>query len=152
MVTRDKENIMIKASVQEEDSVINKYAREFQKNLYYASLTTLKPLTAWITTNCGKFLKRWEYQATWAASWEICMHVKKQQLELDMEQQTGSKLGKEYVKAVYRHPAYLNYMQSTSFEMPGWMKHKLESRLSGEISITSDMQVTPPLWQKEKRN
>jgi len=80
------------------------------------------------------------------------MHVKKQQLELDMEQQTGSKLGKEYVKAVYRHPAYLNYMQSTSFEMPGWMKHKLESRLSGEISITSDMQVTPPLWQKEKRN
>ena len=56
------------------------------------------------------------------------MHVKKQQLELDMEQQTGSKLGKEYVKAVYRHPAYLNYMQSTSFEMPGWMKHKLESR------------------------
>ena len=80
------------------------------------------------------------------------MHVKKQQLELDMEQQTGSKLGKEYVKAVYCHPAYLNYMQSTSFEMPGWMKHKLESRLSGEISITSDMQVTPPLWQKEKRN
>ena len=80
------------------------------------------------------------------------MQVRKQQLELDMEQQTGSKLGKEYVKAVYCHPAYLNYMQSTSFEMPGWMKHKLESRLSGEISITSDMQVTPPLWQKEKRN
>ena len=80
------------------------------------------------------------------------MHIKKQQLELDMEQQTGSKLGKEYVKAVYCHPAYLNYMQSTSFEMPGWMKHKLESRLPGEISITSDMQITPPLWQKEKRN
>ena len=80
------------------------------------------------------------------------MHIKKQQLELDMEQQTGSKLGKEYVKAVYCHPAYLNYMQSTSFEMPGWMKHQLESRLPGEISITSDMQITPPLWQKEKRN
>ena len=80
------------------------------------------------------------------------MHIKKQQLELDMEQQTGSKLGKEYVKAVYCHPAYLNYMQSTSFEMPGWMKHKLESRLPGEISITSDMQITPPWWQKEKRN
>ena len=64
------------------------------------------------------------------------MQVKKQQLELDMEQQTGSKLGKEYVKAVYCHPAYLNYMQSTSFEMPGWMKHKLESRSLGEISIT----------------
>ena len=80
------------------------------------------------------------------------MHIKKQQLELDMEQQTGSKLGKEYVKAVYCHPAYLNYMQSTSFEMPGWMKHKLESRLLGEISITSYMQRTPPLWQKAKRN
>ena len=76
------------------------------------------------------------------------MQVKKQQLELDMEQQTGSKLGKEYVKGVYCHPAYLTYMQSTSREMPGWMKHKLESRLQGEISITSEMQMTPPLWQK----
>ena len=63
------------------------------------------------------------------------MQVKKQQLEPDMEQQTGSKLGKEYVKAVYCHPAYLTYMESTSFEMPGWMKHKLESRLLGEISV-----------------
>ena len=80
------------------------------------------------------------------------MQVRKQQLELDMEQQTGSKLGKEYVKAVYCHPAYLTYMQSTLYEMPGWMKHKLESRLPGEISITSDMQMTPPLWQKVKRN
>ena len=70
------------------------------------------------------------------------MQVKKQQLELDMEQQTGFKLGKEYVKAVYCHPAYLTYMQSTSCEMPGWMKHKLESRLQGEIPITSDMQMT----------
>ena len=78
------------------------------------------------------------------------MQVKKQQLELDMEQQTGSKLGTEYVKAVYCHPAYLTYMQSTSCEMPGWMRHKLESRLLGEISITSDMQLTPPLWQKAK--
>ena len=67
------------------------------------------------------------------------MQVKKQQLELDMEQQTGSKLGKEYIKAVYCHPAYLIYMQSTSWETLGWMKHKLESRLLGEISITSDM-------------
>ena len=78
--------------------------------------------------------------------------LKKQQLELDMEQQTGSKLGKEYVKAVYHHPAYLTYMQSTSCEMPGWMKHKLESRLLGEISVTSDTQMTPPLWQKVKKN
>ena len=66
-----------------------------------------------------------------------------QQLELYMEQQTGSKLGKEYVKAVYCHPAYLTYMQSTSFEMPGWINHKLESRLLGEISTTSDMQMMP---------
>ena len=80
------------------------------------------------------------------------MQVRKQQLELDMEQQTGSKLGKEYVKAVYCHPAYLTYIQITSWEMPGWMKHKLESRLPGEISISLDMQMTPPLWQKVKRN
>ena len=79
------------------------------------------------------------------------MQVKKQQLELDMEQQTGPKLGKEYVKAVCCHPAYLTYMQSTSCEMLGWMKHKLESRLLGEISITSDMQMTLPLWQKAKK-
>ena len=78
------------------------------------------------------------------------MQVGKQQLELDMEQQTGFKEGKEYVKAVYCHPAYLTYTQSTSCEMQGWMKHKLESRLRGEISITSDMQMTPPLWQKVK--
>ena len=80
------------------------------------------------------------------------MQVKKQQLEPDLEQWTGSKLGKEYVKAVYCHPAYLNYMQSTSCEMPGWMKHELESRLPGEISITSDMQIAPPLWEKVKKN
>ena len=75
---------------------------------------------------CGQFLKRWEYQTTLPASWEICMQVKKQQLEPDMKQQTGSKSGKEYVKAVYCHPAYLTYMQSTWCEMLGWLKHKLE--------------------------
>ena len=79
------------------------------------------------------------------------MQIKKQQLELDMEQQTGSKLEKEYVKAVYCHPAYLTYMQSTSWETLGWKKHKLEARLLGEISIPSDMQMTPPLWQKQRR-
>ena len=78
------------------------------------------------------------------------MQVKKQQLEPDMEQQTGSKLGKKYVKAVYCHPAYLTYMQSTSCEMPGWMKHKLESKLLGEISITSDTQMTPPYGKKQR--
>ena len=78
------------------------------------------------------------------------MQIKKRQLELDMEQQTGSKLGKEYIKAVYCHPAYLTYMKIISCEMLGWMNHKLESRLLGKI--TSDMQITPPLWQKVKKN
>ena len=80
------------------------------------------------------------------------MQVKKQQLQLDMKQQTGSKSGKEYVKAVYHHPAYVTSMQSTSYEVLGWMKHNLESRLLGEISITSDMQMTPSLLQKVKKN
>ena len=80
------------------------------------------------------------------------MQVKKKQLERDMEQQTGSKLGKECIKAIYCHPVYLTHMQSTSCEMPDWVKHKLESRLPGEISITSDMQMIPLLWQKMKKN
>ena len=80
------------------------------------------------------------------------MQDKKQQLEPEMEQQTGSKLGKQYIKPQYHHPAYLTYMQSTPCEMLGWVKHKLESGLLGEILITSDMQMTPPLWQKVKRN
>ena len=79
------------------------------------------------------------------------MQVRKQWLELDMEQQNGSKQEKEYIKAVYCHPAYLTSMQSTSWEMLGQRKHKLESRLQGEITITSDMQMTPPLWQKVKK-
>ena len=181
-----------------------------RKTSISALLTMPKPLTVWITTNCGKFLKTWEYQTTLPASWEICMQVKKpilrrqrnsrwtdnrlfsklfdfvlfdfdcvdhnklwqilrdgntrssylpptsweicmqQQLKPDMEQRTGSKLGKEYIKAVYCHPAYLTSMQSTSRETLGWKKHKLESRLLGEIPVTSDMQMTPPLWQKVK--
>ena len=80
------------------------------------------------------------------------MKVKKQQLELDMKQQTGSKLETEYFKAVCHHLAYLTYMQSTSCAMPGWMKHKLESGLPGEISITSDMEMAQPLWQKANKN
>ena len=124
-------------------------AREFQKNSYFCFIDYAKALTVWITTNCGKFFKRWEYQTTLPASWEICMQVKKQQVELDREQ-TASKLGKENVKAVYCHPAYLTSMQSTSCEMPGWMKHKLQSRLLGEISTASDMQMIPPLWQKAR--
>ena len=78
------------------------------------------------------------------------MQVEKQQLELDMKQQTGSKTGKEYIKAVYCYLAYLTSMQSTLCKMPGWMKHKLESGLLGEISITSDMQMTPPYGRKQR--
>ena len=126
-------------------------AREFQKNIYFC-LIDYASFWLWVITNCGTFLKRWEYQTTLAASWEICMQVKKQQLELDMKQQTGSKLGKEYVKAVYCRPVYLTYMQCTSCKMLGWRKHKLESRLPDEISITSDMQMKPPLWHKAKGN
>ena len=80
------------------------------------------------------------------------MQVKKHQLELDMEQQTGSRSGKDHVKAVYCHSAYLTSVQSTSCEMLGWMKHKLKSVFWGEISITSDMQMIPPIWQKVKEN
>ena len=76
------------------------------------------------------------------------MQVKKQQLEPDIEQQTGSKQAKKYIKAVYCYPVYLTYMQSISCKMPGWMKHKLESRLLGEISVTSDKQMTPPYGRK----
>ena len=80
------------------------------------------------------------------------MQLKKQHVELDRHKQTGSKFETEYGKSICCHPTYLTYMQSTSCEMPGWMKHKLVSRLPGEIAITSDMQMTPPLWQKVKRN
>ena len=102
-----------------------------------------KPLTVWITTNCGKLLKSWEYHTTLPICCEICMQVKKQQLETDMEQQPGSKLGKEYIKVVYWPPTYLTYMQNTLCKMPGWMNHKLESRLQGEIPKTSDMGIIP---------
>ena len=102
--------------------------------IYYCFIDYAKDFV-WITINCGKFWKRWEYQTIWPAFWETCMQVRKQQLELDMKQQTGSKQEKESIKAVYCHPAYLTYMQSTSWEMLGWKKHKLESRLLGEISI-----------------
>ena len=126
-------------------------ARQFQNNIYFCFIDYAKAFV-WITTNCGKFIKRWKYHTTLPASWEISLQVKKQPLELDMEQQTVSILGKEYIKAVYCHTAYLTYMQSTSCEMPGWRKHTLESRLPGEISITSETQMTPPLWQKVKKN
>ena len=123
----------------------------FIKTSISALLTMPKPLTMWITTNHGKFFRIWKYQTTWPASWEIYIQVKNQQLELDMEQQTDSKSGKEYVKAAYCHRAYLTYMHSTSWEMLDWMKHKWESRFLGEISITPDMQMTWHLRQKQRR-
>ena len=127
-------------------------AREFQKNIYFCFIDYAKAFDCVDHNKLWKILKEVGIQATWPASWEICMQDKKQQLDLDMEQQIGSKSGKEYIKAVYCHLAYLTYMQSTSWEMLGWKKRKLESRLPGEISITSDMQMTPALWQKVKRN
>ena len=126
-------------------------ATEFQKNIYFCFIDYAKTFDC-VDHNKLENSETWEYQTTLPASWETCMQVKEQQLDLDMEQQTGSKLGKEYIKAVYCHPVYLTYMQSTSCEMSGCMKHKLESRLQREISIISDRQMTPPLWQKAKKN
>ena len=119
-------------------------AREFQKN-YYCYFCFIDYAKTFDCVDHNKLWKiqtmekRWDYQTTLPASWETCMQVKKQQLEPDTEEWTGSKLGKEHVKAVYCHPAHLTYMQSTSCEMSGWMNHKLELRFPGEISITSDM-------------
>ena len=127
-------------------------AREFQKNIYFCFIDYAKAFDCVDNNKLWKILQEMGNQITWPAPWEICMQFRKQQLELDIEQPTGSKRGKEYVKAVYCHTAYVTYMQSTLWEMLGWMKHKLESRFPGEISITSDMQMTPPLWQKVKKN
>ena len=127
-------------------------ATEFQNNIYFHFINLIKAFDCVDHSKLWNILKEMGIADTWSACWEICMQVKKQQLELDMEQQTGSKSGKEYIKSVYCHLAYLTSMQSTSCEMLGWMKHKLESRLLEEISITSDMQMLPPLWQKAKRN
>ena len=131
---------------------IIKKAREFQKNIYFCFIDYVKAFDCVDHNKLWKILKEMGIQTTWPASWEICMQVKKQQLEPNTEQHTGSKLGKEYIKAVYCHPVCLTYMQSTSCEMLDWMKHKLESRLPGEISTISDMQMIPPLWQKVKKN
>ena len=94
-------------------------AREFQRNIFFCFIVYAKAFDCGITINCGQFWKRWEYQTTWPASWEICVQVRKQQWELDMEQKNGSKLEKEYIKAVYCHPAYLTSMLSISWETLG---------------------------------
>ena len=123
-------------------------AKEFQ--IYFCFIDYAK-VSVWITTNCRKFIKRWDYQTILPSSWEICMWVKKQQLELDMEQWTGSKLKKEYIKAVYCHPAYFTDMQITWCKVQDWMKNKLELVLPGEISITSDMQMTDTSLMAESK-
>ena len=126
-------------------------AREFQKNIYFCFIDYAKAFDSGTPNKLWKILKEMGIPEHLTCLLRNLYARQKQQLELYMEQQTGSKLGKEYIKAVYCHPAYLTYMQSTSFETPGWMKHKLESR-EGEITITSDMQMTPPLWHKVKKS
>ena len=129
-------------------------AREFQEQKQTkstsASFAMLKPLTVWSTTNLWKILKEMGIPDHFTCHWETWMQVKNQQMESDMEQQTGSKLGKEYDKAVYCHPVYLyaDYIMQNA----GLDENKLESRLLGEISTTSGMQMTPPSRQKTKRN
>ena len=125
---------------------ITEKAREFQKNSTSVSLTMLKPLAVWITTNCGKFLERWKYQTALLVFWETCNLYAGQKAIVRSRHRTtdGFKIGKGVHQVCIFFTAYLTCMQSTSCEMPAWMKHKLESRLLGEISVTSDMQMIPP--------
>ena len=138
------------------DQIVNIYwiivkAREFQKNIYFCFTEYAKPLTVWITTNCGKF---WKMGIPDRLSCLLRNLYAGQEATVRTGHGTTDwfQIGNEYVKAVYCHPAYLTCLQSTSWEILGWKKHKLESRLLGEISVTSDMPMTPPLWQKAKKN
>ena len=126
-------------------------AREFEKTIYFCFIDYAKSFDCVDHNKLWKILQEMGLQDTLPASWEIYMQVKKQQLELDMEQWTGSKLGKEYIKAIYCHLAYLTYAEYIMWNAR-LCEHKLESRLLGEISIASGMQMTPPLWQKVKRS
>ena len=122
---------------------IIKKVRKFKKNIYFCFIDYTKAFDYVDHNKLWKIIQEMGIPDTLPTSWEICMQVKKQQLELDMEQRTGSKLRKEYVKAVYCYPAYLTYMRSTSCKRLGWMNHKLESRLQGEISTISEIQMIP---------
>ena len=126
-------------------------AREFQKNIYFCLLDYAKAFDYADHNKLWKILKEMGIPDHLTCLLRNLYAGQEATLELDMEQQTGSKSGKDYIKTVYCHPAYLTYMQSTSWETLGWKKHRLESRLLGEISITWYMQPTPPLWQKVKR-
>ena len=118
-----------------------------RKTSTFVWLTMSKPLTVWITTNCGKFWKRWEYQTTWPASWETSMQVKNQQIELVLETTDWFQTGKGVRQGCILSPCLFNFYAEYIMRNSG-----LEWRLPGEISITSDMQMTPPLWQKVKKN
>ena len=121
-----------------------------RKHIYFCFIDHAKAFDCG-SQQTGKFLKRREYQTTLPISWETYEQVRKQQLEPDMRQWICSKFRKKFVKGAYCHPNFTS-MPSTSYEMPGWMNHKLESRLPGEVSITSDMQMKLLLWQKVKKN
>ena len=123
-----------------------------RKTSISALLTMPTPSTVWITINCGKFWKRWEYQTTWPASWEPVCRSGSNSYKWTWNNRLVPNRVKSTFKAVYCHPAYLTYMQSTSGEMLGWMNNKLGSRLPKEISKNSDFQMTPHLWQKVKKN
>ena len=129
-----------------------KKQKSSRKTSISALLTLPKPLTVWITTNCGKFFKRWEYQTTWPASWEVCIQVKKQQLELDMGQQTGSKIGKGVHQGCILSPCLFSLCGEYIIRNARLEEAQAGIRLLGEISITSDMQMTPHLWQEVKKN
>ena len=119
-------------------------AKEFQKNIYFCFNDYTKAFYFEMDHNkLENPYKEMEILTTLSVSWETCVWIKKQQSEWNMKQWTGSKLGKEYGKAMYCHPPYLTCIQSISYEMPGWMNDKLESRLTGEISTTSEMQIIP---------
>ena len=126
-------------------------AREFQKNIYFCFIDYAKAFDCVDHHKLWKILKETGIPDHLTCLLRNLYAGQEATIRTGMEHQTGSKSGKEYSKAIYCHPAYLTYMQSTSWKMPGWMKHKLESRLQGEIS-TRDMQMTTPLWQKVKRN
>ena len=132
--------------------MIIKEAREFQKNIYFCFIDYAKAFDCVDHNKLWKILKETGIPDHLTCLLRNLYAGQKQQLELYMKQQTGSKSGQEYVKAVYYHPAYLTYMQNTSCEMLGWMKHKLESRWPGALSITSDTQMRSPLLQKAKKN
>ena len=130
---------------------VGSWKRNSRKTSISALLTMPKPLTVWITTNSGKFLEMGTPDHLTCLLRNLYAGQEETDTELDMKQQIGSKSGKEYVKAVYCHPAYLTSLQSTSCEMPGWMKHKMESRLPREISITSDMQMKHHPYGRKRR-